>query len=499
MEADRTDKEFDKVFRKRYESHSIVPDRSLWEGINTRLYQKKIDGNFHKVRQLKIAISAVAAILTGVIVYSLTKPSDNKPEIPIISEVPKTQSSSKNGAEQIQKLKQNNLINEDQSLDSQEGSDSNIFADSVIGRLEVYKENLAINDPSIRQVLDSISKNSVVKEPSEFQNSQASNNKDLQPVVDSILPEYFQPDNLKINEHLATVLPGSIRSATNTSVEDTMLIVVNAIKPATKISTQYEIIMPDVDPDLDQLSELALSGKQRRSTHFFIEGFVSPEISYRALFTNSNYSVPDYNIAYFNKTESPDITFSAGILGGFQITDRLILRTGAFLSRYSFKFKTEAFYLSNTSSGGNFVYTSSGPVNISLFSSDSISNESLIKSSIDFSYINIPISAELRFRYNYFLTLGLNFNMLAWQNMNWQAEDYNGDFTETTADPIDGLEFGGLSMNLGLGKEIYIARQLSLIINPSLRINLTAQNKTSPVKSYPYSWGLNAGLRYYFD
>ena len=89
--------------------------------------------------------------------------------------------------------------------------------------------------------------------------------------------------------------------------------------------------------------------------------------------------------------------------------------------------------------------------------------------------------------------------MLAWQNMNWQAEDYNGNFTETTADPINGLKFGGISIAVGLGKEKYIARQLSLTIIPSLRINLTSLNYTSPVKSYPYSWGLNAGLRYYFD
>jgi hypothetical protein len=89
--------------------------------------------------------------------------------------------------------------------------------------------------------------------------------------------------------------------------------------------------------------------------------------------------------------------------------------------------------------------------------------------------------------------------MLAGQNMNWQAEDYDGNFSETATDPIDGLEFGSLSMTLGIGKEKYITRQLSVLVNPSVRVNLTSLNKTAPVKSYPYSLGLNAGLRYYFD
>ena len=107
--------------------------------------------------------------------------------------------------------------------------------------------------------------------------------------------------------------------------------------------------------------------------------------------------------------------------------------------------------------------------------------------------------AELHLGNNYFLNLGLNLNMLSGQNMNWKSEDYDGNFSETAADPIDGLEFGSLSMNAGIGKEKYITRQLSILVNPSVRINLTALNTTAPVKSYPYSWGLNAGLRYYFD
>ncbi len=495
MEANRADKEFDDLLRKRYEGHSKVPDRILWESINTRLYHKKIDRNIHRVKQLKIAISAVAAILTGVIAYSLIKSTDNNPEIQIVSEISGTQPSSVNEDEIMQ---QNNLKNDEKSGDLNKRTREKINLESLKGITEIDEENLATNDGYLNQVFDSSINHPVLMTSSEFHDTSSIMNRDIQPVVDSILPDNMQPRFLKINEHIASILPDSIAPEKNVSAE-TMVTIVNAERPVTKKSNQVEMMVPEVDLYLDQPGKLALTDNRRGHSHFFIEGFVSPEFSYRALLTNSKYSVPDYDIAYFNKSERPDFTFSAGISAGFRISDRLILKSGAFYSRYSFKFKTLTLNLLNTSTGGNLVYTSSGPVNISLRSSDSLSNESLIKSSINFSYVNIPVVAELHFRYNYFINLGLNLNMLAWQNMNWQAEDYDGNFSETAAEPIDGLKFGGISMTIGLGKEKYIARQISLIINPSIRINLTSLNNTSPVRSYPYSWGLNAGLRYYFD
>jgi len=497
MGANRTDKEFDDLLRKRFEGHSIGPDRALWEGINTRLYQKRIDSNIHRVKQLRIAISAVAAILTGVVVYSIFKTTDNKPDIQITSEIPVTRPSSEN-VDKIETMKQNNLQDEEPVRNLIKSTHEKINPESIKGKKEIIKETLAIDDRLSDQVVDSSSIQPGVMTASEFHDTLTLLNADIQPIVDSILPDQRQSHSSKINEHLASVLPGSLISDMNVT-KDTMGIVENTIIPVPEKSSQNTIKFPEVQQSFDQVGKLTLTDTQIKHTCFFIEAFVMPEFSYRALLTNPKYIVPDYDIAYFNKTEKSDFTFSAGISGGFRMSDKLILKSGVFYSRYSFKFRTEAFYLLNTSTGGNLVYTSSGPVTISLLSSDTLSNESFIKSSIKFSYVNIPVIVELHLRYNYFINLGINLNMLACQNMNWQAEDYDGNFTETVADPIEGIEFGGMSMIIGLGKEKYITRQLSVLINPSVRINLTSINNTSPVKSYPYSWGLNAGLRYYFD
>jgi len=462
-----TDKEFDDLLRRRYEDHIIEPEKSLWEGINTRLYQKKIDRNIRKVRQLKIAISSVAAILAGVIVYSIISTKENKHETQIISGIPVTSAPAEN-----ESLLESGLNNEINSAKSEYS----------------YKTEQEKFNPESKE-----KKNVLIKE------TPALSARFFIPVTGIILPDYLQAPSVKIVEHKQSVLPrGQIISDINKSY-DIKLTDLNSIMCVPEKPNQPELRLQEAYRGTDRPGGLTTSENSQRHTRFFFEGYVSPEISYRLLMANTRYSIPDYGKTYFNKTEMPDMTFSTGVSGGIRITDNLILKTGAHYSRYSYKLKTEAFNLINTGSDGYRAYTSSGAVNITLISSDSLSTESLVTSSLNFSYLNVPLIAEIHFSNNYFLDLGLNLNMLAGQNMNWQAENFDGNFSETAADPIDGLEFGNLSMTVGIGKEKYITRQLSILINPSLRINLTALNTTAPVKSYPYAWGLNAGLRYYFD
>jgi hypothetical protein len=273
----------------------------------------------------------------------------------------------------------------------------------------------------------------------------------------------------------------------------------NEITQVSDKSGHGDIKLPPLNPYLAQSEAQRKTSSDVKRFPFFIEGFVSPEISYRALATNAQYSIPDYDKTYFNKKEKADFTFSAGVLGGFNITENIILKTGAFYSRYSLKFKTEAIYVLKSGVDSYLIYTSSGQVNVNFKSSDSISKESFINSSINFSYLNIPLIAELHFRNNYFLDLGLNFNMLVGQNMNWQAENFNGNFSNAIGDTIDGLETVNICMIAGFGIDKPLTSKLSLIINPTLKIYLTSINKVAPVKSFPYYLGLNIGLRYYFN
>ena len=69
MDDDRINKDFDDFLKKRYENYNIEPDKALWEGINSRLYQKKITTGLRKIRYLKVAVFSLAAIFAGTIIF----------------------------------------------------------------------------------------------------------------------------------------------------------------------------------------------------------------------------------------------------------------------------------------------------------------------------------------------------------------------------------------------------------------------------------------------
>ncbi len=231
-------------------------------------------------------------------------------------------------------------------------------------------------------------------------------------------------------------------------------------------------------------------------TRYYIEPFFSPEISYRALAVNKGYSREDYNKAYFNARDRVDFTFSTGINAGYLLSDKITLKSGLFYSQYRQKFKTEAVYVLHDNITGYYMYTSSGVANLSIVSSDTVSIDSFIKSSIRFDYINLPLIIAFRIASNYTLNLGINFNYIISHSLNWQSKDFIGD--QSQSDKITGTNSGNISLIAGLEIEKPLTEKIKLIINPSINVQLTSLSSTSPVKTYPYSWGLHTGLRYYF-
>jgi len=489
MDNEIFNKEFDDFLKKRYENHTIEPDRALWEKINARLYHKKFDKSFRKVRQLIVAITSLALILVATFIYFELKTEKYQPETKPISETTKTTVA----PNELLVPKQNNNTQEKNSdtldkvsvftsdrtsLESNERKTKKI--ESTV-RLKKESNRLP---PLLKQAPDSIKisnyKYGIFKR-------NAVDNKMYPDRLSIIIPKPFLSD-------LSIIL--------NPGINESLILRRNVAKEFSRVSQKQAKENPKIPGPYQSFSQSTGSDIKRsklRHLPFFIQGFVSPEISYRALVVNTQYSIPDYGKTYFNKKEKADFTFSAGVSGGIGITEKIVLQSGAFYSRYSIKFKTEAIYLLNTGGDGNLIYTSSGPVNLTLISSDSLSKESLIKSYLNFSYLSIPLTTEIHFLNNYFINIGLNFNMLIGQNLNWKAENYDGNFSDAISNPIDGLAASSISMIVGLGAEKPLTHNLSIIVNPSLKLHLSSMNNRAPVKSYPYAWGLNFGLRYYFN
>ena len=223
------------------------------------------------------------------------------------------------------------------------------------------------------------------------------------------------------------------------------------------------------------------------------EMFFTPGFTFRTVSNNQIHYNSEYNKAYFDKRDKGAFTFAAGMLLDVKASEKISLSTGVTYSQYSQGFSTESFHLNYTDSQNGWLYTSTGDLYFKIISTDTISQNDILRSSIRFSYINIPLIFKYRFAKNYFVDAGLSLNLLMNQTLNLQAENFDGEFEAT---PINDLERINFILNLGIGREFSLRNKFSLVINPGINIYLTSINNDATVKSYPFTIGLQAGLKY---
>jgi len=119
MNSSVPNKYFDYLFRDRYKKHTILPEKELWENINSRLNQKALIIYLRKIQRLRIAVTVLAFALVGSLVLIVTdlmiqeKPTTdlNKQEqsIPDLPPKPKT-------AEPLNSARQVNISDQEQDI-----------------------------------------------------------------------------------------------------------------------------------------------------------------------------------------------------------------------------------------------------------------------------------------------------------------------------------------------------------------------------------------------
>ena len=133
MDDDGINKDFDDFLKKHYENHIIKPERALWEGINSRLNQEKIDIGLRKVRYLKVFVFSLAAIFVGTIITFFIS----------LTEIDKTVSPSDTTNNNLlyvnnsQVIKTDSIINASGLISNQTGS--------VSGEIKIKKNKLTYN------------------------------------------------------------------------------------------------------------------------------------------------------------------------------------------------------------------------------------------------------------------------------------------------------------------------------------------------------------------
>lgn len=490
MSLDLHDNDFDDFIKTKYEGHTSSPPEAYWNEIEDRLNAPKRTNLKRHITSYWLPYAAAAALLFAISAYF------------VFTEKP---------AKILHNSDSANLTKGDRANEDKANT--------------LQYSNTSVNPESIKSIPDK--KNNTVTANYEYFGNKPtevkafSKNKESQKVKSGQKNIRTEPasnysDNINLSTNkVSTGATISIESSemvnqaiafqaiNDTSQKDIKLIPETDSKPVNTIVLNennnykqgFDSILPSgLSPDNSNSME-ALTNKTRLGlkNRLSFEMFFTPGFTFRTVTNNQiNYN-PEYNKAYFDKRDKGAFTFAAGLLLNVKANDKISVSTGVTYSQYSQGFSTESSHLIYTDAQNAWLYTSTGNLYFKIVSSDSISQTDIMRSSVRFSYINIPVIFKYRFAENYFVDAGLSLNILMNQSFNLQAENFDGVFEAT---PINDLERFNFILNLGIGREFTLRNKFALVINPGINLYLTSINNDATVKSYPFTIGLQAGLKY---
>ncbi len=466
MSIDLHENDFDAFMKHKFEGHTSSPLPEYWDQIESQLNHQNVVQGKRTIRYWLGAVAAAAIILAISLYYTVKENPANplKYSDTIHSSVQhkkdfdqfvpeNTVYNTRKNARNTQNSKpenKNNLLSSepDQEVRSKKTDPFTIETNPVSTNIISKETTIALKNPELLH--ESLIKNAF---------------------NDTVLKEQT------ISPFTNTVITG--KTAVN---ENVLFNVTDSIQP-------FNPFTDTIIASLAGNTKPAPTPKHRMS----YEVFFTPGYSYRTLSDNRAYYNPEYNKAYFDKHDKGYITFSSGLLTNYKINGKISISSGLSYAQYSQEFSTESFHVNYDGAQDAWIYTSSGDLHFKITASDSISQNDILRSSVRFSYINIPLLFEYKFAKHYFIDAGISYSYLISQTLNLKAENYDGN-CETT--PISGLKKNSFCFNLGIGREIPLNNNFSLIIQPSINLFITSINDKASVKSYPFSIGLQTGLRY---
>ncbi len=246
---------------------------------------------------------------------------------------------------------------------------------------------------------------------------------------------------------------------------------------------------------------------------FAISAFFSPDFNYHHLIDDhdaDDNKVPQQHKDHSNakddeKLESPDFSYTTGVLLKYDLTNKWSLQSGCVYSSSVRKIKpstiyaeegndSEAHYLLNTSLGTSELPNSTMSIPQV---GDSVNLKKDSKQILHF--INIPLIVRYQFvknRFCYYAYSGLSANILIKEQSEVTIENPTSETVRINN--ITGLKKITYSFLLGIGIQYNLYKGISIFTEPVFRRSITSINQNTPVTSYPYSIGFNTGLTYHF-
>jgi hypothetical protein len=449
MDENLHDEQFDELLRSKYQGEEIAPPGMLWKVISKGLPQNEVQSPGSSSIKFLWPIAGLTALITGVIIYFSFLTDHEKAVV---------------------KKENPQMVIEKKSHNLQLGK--------TIHPGLLKNEKLKNENPSVKKGISGIAEN----------NKGVAINKDEKP---------------------ANVLVSSSQTITDSKTHSSDIEYIQKLSPRGVQLSASAFLQPDTIAHIPSFSgntrridenivENPISVNQvklKREKRFSVELLAKPMASFRFLTDNPAYPATEFNKSYFDNRDKYAITFGYGLQFAYQINPRISLKLGFSMSNYASHFNTNYSAVIHNGKYEADIYTSSGLASIHIISSDTISKQDLLKSSMNISYFNIPVGINYLFAKFLYMGAGLNFGFNMGQEMNWDATDYNGSL-EIQTEKINGIEKFTLGFLLEAGVRAKIYKNLSFSAAPVFQVNIMTINKSATVKSFPYSLGLQVGLRY---
>jgi hypothetical protein len=439
--------EFDKKIKERYDQYSVNPDEDLWTGINSKLLANK------SIRsQQRIQFYRAAAIVLGLAIISIfgKQVFFNKDNAPSnedhlsaqveITDQPPTHSNEK----------------DDLIVESSEGEPNKIEDKSYDLTSPLNTSDHPFPIDIDRTILEKAAEESKTAYRIGDESDHSENFKKKE---EFIIP--LRPRNEIINE----------RSLSSLNLDS--------------LAIDQSLTIPE------QLEKILTNPTKR----WVLNLYASPILTSRFISVNQKFA-PKSNLdkSYFNSRENSQLGWSIGITAGYKFSQKLLIKSGLELSSQKLKFQTKGNNLVPVSDKDFILYSSFGGILLQL-ESDQVNPESILNSSVLLNYISLPVGIEYKVMPNTAVALGLDIKYLFSQEINWESSE-DGDNSQSI-NGIQGVRSNNIGFSIGIVNEQRLFKNVSILINPVFRSNLTTVNKLAPVKAFPNSFGIRLGIRKY--
>jgi hypothetical protein len=468
----------DKIFRDSIEECNEMPSKHVWEAIDSHLDKSKINHISRRYKRLKRFAVLLSMLLLCTVIYNIAlKHPGNRITRGNNDTITNKEVSENNSPVRQKAIPEKNKNNSpgkiliDKNSTETSGEMMNISnKKNAIGVLEVDKNKIKHQNPEQ-------TKETAIG----FNKGQSSktrlNEKEEKDLIGELSVAYKKISKQAVN---ISVPAGETKNP--------------SLKSLTTV--QKDIMIP-VNGTIEK-------GKRnhRMRSPFSVTIFFSPDFPFYRLQSDPPDNQSGNSIV---KAEKPDLSTTTGILVNYKLNDHWVLQTGASYSNAIIQIDAKTIYAEkdnigdikyryNASSGYGYVlptFANSPNVGDSLYA---------FAATHTLRYLNIPVAAKYdlqKGKFIFFVSAGISTGILLQGIIETLVQDNSNNEIEVM-NHLHGLKkiyFSGL---VSIGAEYKLNDRFSVLLSPTRKFAINSINENAPVKSYPNSFGISAGIRLSF-